>query len=190
MKYKLGLSNAQRKALLKSIPVAARHEVGEKAIKVARIKAPICDADRDGLQWLIEKRRITPSQHRAALSYRTAFRETDGATISSCLGALDRVDTSAVGFGYIMASHVTAQRTLFVLRYHVLLGQSDMLTVMDGVVGVGHTLRYLAGGDGHRAKALELILRVSLDLLHAHGLTNVHEITHQKPRLRITSACH
>jgi hypothetical protein len=50
----------------------------------------------------------------------------------------------------------------------VLRGQVDMLTVMDGVCGQGYTLRYLAGGDKHRAAELLVALRLALDMLVAY----------------------
>ena len=53
---------------------------------------------------------------------------------------------------------------LFVIRHQILAGQYDMLTALDGVCGVGHTLREL-GKTQARAIALEQALMCALDLI-------------------------
>ena len=63
---------------------------------------------------------------------------------------------------------ITAKRELFVMRWQVLGGQTDMLTVMDGVCAGGMTLRKLGGGGDRKALALEAVLMVALDLVVRH----------------------
>lgn len=140
---------------------------GRPAATVA--KAPAAgDLDRDGLDWLKRKGRLTPRRTQAAELYRRAFRNADGPSVKSCLdvtvgGGTGRVEAVLVG-------SAAAKRELFALRWVVLGGQEDLLTVCDAVCGVGHTLRALAGDDGsdrskRRQAALEAVLMVALDLI-------------------------
>jgi hypothetical protein len=128
-------------------------------------------ANRDGLAWLIGKKRLTPERARQAQRYRDAFRNGAGVAMKSSAatwtstgggtpGSRDGHDTALCG-------SVAASRDLFVMRWQVLKGQAEMLIVMDAVCGIGHTLRDLAGGQWQRAGELEAVLKVALDLLHA-----------------------
>lgn len=152
----------KRHALLTSVdgrPVARLAKVVEAA------------EDRDGLDWLARKGRLTPARKAAGLHYRDALRDAGGAMIKS---SLDIREGGASSTGEARLAEVTeAKRELFVLRWVVLGGQGDLLTVMDGVCGVGHTLRQLAEGSTpdqvkDRAKVLEAVLMVGLDLVAAH----------------------
>ncbi|HEY3694078.1 hypothetical protein [Phenylobacterium sp.] len=158
------LSNRARRQLLKTIAPAPRHpRVGEAGQGVRVSADPAPPADRDGLVWLGEKKRLTPDQLKAAFHYRDAFRDAGEVSLKSAL------DVGVGGGGYgpatpsPLVSLTTARRALLVIRYQVLRGQVDMLTVMDGVCGAGHTLRGLAGGDKHRARDLEILLKAALD---------------------------
>jgi hypothetical protein len=124
---------------------------------------------RDGLLWLVEKRRLTKDRYRQALRYRAAFRDGGSVSLKSSadIGAGGGAPGPRDHLGGAMVSHTQAQRDLFVMRWEVLKGQGDMLIVMDAVCGVGHSLRELTGGDWKRAGELEAALRVALDLLHA-----------------------
>lgn len=163
-------------------------EVLEARVRLAqpveKVKAEIV---RDGLEWLIRKRRakFTSDREAAARFYRRAWQDAlaSGAPIASTLGSLDRVDAS-VRAG-MMPAHVEASTTLMVLRSQVLRGQDDMLTVMDAVVGKGWTLAALvADVRGERdqllAAAYEGVLWVALDLVHNWRLTFDIKSAHTK----------
>lgn len=128
-------------------------------------------ANRDGLAWLIGKKRLTPDRARQAQRYRDAFRNGAGVAMKSSaaqwLGAGGSAPGPREGGGAAMFGSVEASRDLFVMRWQVLKGQPEMLIVMDAVCGIGHTLRDLAGGNWQRAGELEAVLKVALDLLHA-----------------------
>jgi hypothetical protein len=125
----------------------------------------------DGLVWLQGRKRLSAAQLLEAWEYRRLFRDAGDLSMKSQIGALLDARGGGAGGADLQTSIVgttAARRRLFILRHQVLRTQTDMLTVMDGVCGVGHTLRDLAGGDKHRARDLEVILGVALDLLAAH----------------------
>lgn len=153
-----------KKEARKVAPVAPRHAPAEKVVNVSKLPPP---KDRDGLVWLIQKKRLTPEQQRTAKTWRDAARDATGVSIKSC------IDDTASGSGgpawqRLQAAYVATAASkawLDQMRREVLRGQVDMLTVMDGVCGAGHTLRDLAGGNDRRAGELEAVLRVALDVL-------------------------
>lgn len=126
-------------------------------------------SERDGLLWLVKKRRLSLPRLRAAQAYRELYRTamTEDGALKSCLevagGGGERVGMP----GAAPISLLAAKRALFLIRHKVLGGQADMLSVMDGVCGAGRTLRELGKGD-RGAGALEAVLMVALDLVHGH----------------------
>lgn len=160
-------------------------------VQLARAKADraAVSGAEDGLEWLIRKGRLSSDRIAAAKRYRAAYRDAGGVPVPSNLALLTRVQGGAGGgvAPLILEICADARAWLQVIRLRVLANQPDMLEVMDGVVGGGLTLRALAGGNGHEAKALERVLKVALDLVAAHretGIANVHEIGDQRPLLR------
>lgn len=140
-----------------------------KAPAISSAPAAPAKEDRvDGLEWLVKKKRLTDGQMREAWAYRRDFQaaELDGAALKSSLA-----EPEAIGSGKVpdkltpVVNRVEAKRRQFIRRFQILAGQSDMLMVLDAVVGKGQTLRELAGGDGHKANTLEAVLKVALDLL-------------------------
>lgn len=165
---KTGISNKQRRVLGKqNIPVS-RRPAAEPIVKVAAKPAPE-PKERDGLLWLAKKKRLSSAQLGEALHYRRLFRSlAPGGSTPSCLGSLGMGGRGGAGSGVLMEGDygdAAAQLELMVLRSHVLQGQVDLLTVMDGVCGLGHTVRYLGGGDQLRPVQLEAALRIALDML-------------------------
>jgi hypothetical protein len=129
-------------------------------------------ADRDGIEWLQRKGKLTPRRQKAALHYREVFRAGDGLSMKSCLnvtvggGGAEAVLCAVVG-------SASARVELRYIRHEVLRGQDDLLTVIDGVCGIGHTPRALAGPGTddqvkRRAGVLEAVLMVALDLVARH----------------------
>jgi len=166
---KEALSNRQRDLMRKRMPKEARRpKVGEEARVVKAAAAERSAEPRDGLAWLVKKRRLNAAQAREAMLYRQGFRDAGEVTMRSCLD-VGVGGGQAVGLpDATVLSMTQARRDLFVARYTVLRGQVDMLTVMDGVSGHGYTLRALAGGDHHRASELEVALKLALDMLVAY----------------------
>lgn len=164
------LSNRERRDLLKAIPATPRKMKGAAVVRVAAVKPPKDPDDKDGLDWLNRKGRLTPAQLREGLLYRQGFLDAGEVSIVSSLADPDRVRSTAGSAlpGGGVASMTEARRAMFVARFVVLRGQVDMLTVMDGVCGLEHTLRYLAGGNQVRASELEVSLKIALDMLVAY----------------------
>lgn len=161
------LSKRERRDLLKAIPATPRKVKGAAVVRASAAPRPEPEpCDRDGLVWLQQKRRLTTGQLREAFLYRAAFRDAGEVSLKSALEA-----EGGAGYGPASPSPIvsatSARRELLVVRFQVLRGQGEMITVMDGVCGCGHTPRALAGGDKHKARDFETILRVALDLLLA-----------------------
>lgn len=175
----------------------ARNEARRLANEAARIRAgaatgkasqaePAEPADRDGLVWLGQKRRLTAEQLREAFVYRDLMRDGGEVSLRSALEGGTGGGSAGPRSPSPLVSLASARRELLVLRMVVLRGQCDMLTAMDGVCGAGHTLRYLAGNDmagrpdKHRARDLEVLLKAALDLIVA--FRNEPKITAQIAR--------
>lgn len=136
-------------------------------VKVARAGGP--REDEDGLDRLIRRGKLTPLQIEMARRYRRVGRLalSGGGSLRSCL------DTSPGGGGSAMPGPgegfeiSAAKREFHTMRWVTLRGQTDVLTALDGVLITGHTLLYLAGGEGKGARAAELLvaLTIGLDLL-------------------------
>lgn len=147
---------------------------------VAKAQEP---SDRDGLLWLAKKKRLKHLQVQEGLYYRGLYRRgsTDGGTIRSCLDV--RVGGGSGQGGLPLGgdfNDAQSKLELFVVRQIVLHGQVDVLTVMDGVCGLGHSVRFLAGGDQMRAAQLEAVLRVALDQMASNR--KVKEAAQQSQR--------
>ncbi len=167
------ISKRERERLRKTTLAAPRYpKAGEdaKVVKVAPAKVED-EIDRDGLAWMAKKKRLNVTQLAEAMFYRNNFRDAGELSMKSCLDVVEG-GRGAAGAGMYFDGGVvtmtTARRHLLVARFQVLRGQIDMLTVMDGICGLGRTARYLASGDQQRAREMEAILRVALDLLVAH----------------------
>ncbi|MDP1738902.1 MAG: hypothetical protein Q8L23_15855 [Caulobacter sp.] len=125
--------------------------------------------DEDGLVRLVRKGRLSPDQKAQAVRWRRLSR-----LAQLCAGPVKMANYDGVGGGRdhdlkadgALAEALAAKRELFELRWIVLRGEDEMLTVLDGVCVGGHTVRALAGGDGPRAMVLEAVLKVALNLLH------------------------
>lgn len=166
------LSNRERKVLRKQRAPAPRYPKAGEDAKVVRVSVePPAAVVRDGLIWLQRKGGFGPAQVREALAYRAAFTDAGELSMKSCLDVREGGHGAAgpgMYFDAGVVSMTTARRFLWVARFTVLRGQVDLLTVMDGICGQGWTARDLAGGDKHRARDLEVVLRVALDLMVAH----------------------
>jgi len=168
------LSNRQRRALRKKIQAEPRVAVqAEVVVKSAGRDLPI--EKRDGLEWLSQKRRLSDEQLVEANAYRALYRDAGEVAMRSCL------DVGAGGGGVgpkayadaVLVASTNARRELQAIRGVVLRNQVEMLTVMDGVCGLGWTVRALAGGDQGRARELEALLRCALDLVAAWRATKI-----------------
>ncbi len=166
------LSNRQRRQARKrtaKAPVRLRTD-GATATSPAVVAVAVdIPQARDGLLWLISRNRLTPLRTRAARAYRQDFREAaaEGPTLKSCLDVREGGGSGLPPAGPTgeVVYALDAQRSLFRKRFVILRGQADLLDVLDGVCGRGLTLREMAGGNGHKAAALEGLLKVALDLL-------------------------
>lgn len=165
-------SSAQRRDRKESRrlnPAKPRHpkvEEAAKVVKVAKVKEPSEPSDRDGLLWLVKKKRITLPQAREGLHYRDLFRSAAASEAS----IPSNIPTGKVGGGQQGGlpfddgfTDAGAKLELWVVRWMVLHGEPELLLVMNGVCGVGHTVRYLAGDDQLRAAQLEGALRIALN---------------------------
>jgi len=164
------LSNRERKRVRKAVLKPSRYAAAGAAASrpvVARESKEAGPLKREGIEWLVKRNRLNPRRLAAARFYRDRFMNADGVSLKSCI---DPTSTGGAAGPGIHADAGTvsltqAKRDLFTIRYTLLAGQHDMLTVMDGVCGVGHTLRELAGGSQIQAATLEAVLMVALDLV-------------------------
>lgn len=165
---KVALSNRQRKAMHRAQAKAPRHPPGEAVVRVAEDAGQARKDEtppKDGLAWLLKKRRLTAAQVREGMVYREGFRQADiGVSLRSCLNA--GVGGGEYGLSDVaLASLSDAAAEVLYIRSHVLIEHPDMVTAMDGVCGKGYTLRYLAAGDQLRSIELEVALTIALDLI-------------------------
>ncbi|HYF20687.1 MAG TPA: hypothetical protein VEA40_22670 [Ramlibacter sp.] len=151
-------------------------EKGRPEVRQAAPTSPPEPEDRDGLDWLVAKKRVSHAQGLKGYDYRALFRhviDMGGAPLGSSLENLMSTGGQATFGGLPSAGSYTASAAraeLFRMRWVVLRGQTDLLTVMDGVCGLGHTVRTLAGPGSQqqvRAAQLEAALKIALDLLIA-----------------------
>lgn len=119
---------------------------------------------RDGLLWLVAKKRITAAQRMAAERYRTIYAVLFASPIRSCIA--DTIG-SAPGDALTVAK-ANARQALDRARKIALADDLTMIRLVDEVAGKGSTIRDLAGGDKHRADTLEVELKVALRLLARH----------------------
>lgn len=174
----LALSNRQRKLLEKQIPKAPRHAPSAAGVmaSAARPRREAEEApDRDGLEWLERKGRLSASQLKAGWYARRVIRAVDGPSLRSCLDVQISGSGGVVGMAPAEVS-AGAKLELFTLKWVWLGGQDDLWTVVEGVCGGGLTLRALAGAGSadqvkDRAKVLEKVLGIALDLIARHQET-------------------
>jgi hypothetical protein len=158
-----------RKEYRRLNPAKPRRARGEAVIKVAA-PSKIVDAEmdgRDGLIWLKQKGRLVAEQISAALWVSDLIRDAGDVALRSCLDDTGGGGSATARSPSPLVSQTSARRELLVVRWVVLRGQADMILVVDGVCGARHTLRYLAGGDKHRARDLEVALKLALDQIAA-----------------------
>lgn len=167
------LSNRDRRKLKKAKAVAPRVVAGDPTVRVAAEPEPVqTEADRDYLVWLAKKQRIVHSHAKAGLHFRDLFRHVidySGADVPSCVERLKTAGGGGKVAGLSGATYTAAvaRRELFRIRWVVLGGDVDVLTAMDGVCGIGHSVAYLAGGVRLREIQLLQSLKIGLSLLAA-----------------------
>lgn len=141
---------------------------GQPTPTPARPRQPRTDDREDGLERLVRKGRLTAQQEAQLRRWRKLSRLAQLAAGPVKVTNYDSIgggaDVNMLGDG-ALAESLAAKRELFELRWVVLRGEVDMLTVLDGVGVGGQTIRGLAGGDGNRGRELEAVLRVALNLL-------------------------
>lgn len=168
------LSNADRKKLRKATPAKPRVVASAEAhvVRVAAEPPPKIEQDRDGFVFLSRKR-LSPAQVKAGIYYRDLFRFVALYTGADVKDSIERLMTSGGGAGGGVVLNGTsftasaARAELFRLRWVVSGGQVDVLSALDGVCGIGHTLLFLAGGKRQREEQLMQSLRIGLDLVAA-----------------------
>lgn len=163
---KVPLSNRARRIVKKAQPAAPRNPPGDATVRVSKEPPPPEPTDRDGLLWEARKSRLTKPQLREGLHYRALIRApaAGAAKVSDLLAIGGGGGGSMLGGSY---GDAAAQLELFVIRAHLLGNEPDLILVMDGVCGMGHTLRYLAAGKQVRAHELMSALRIALNLMVA-----------------------
>jgi hypothetical protein len=163
------MSKAEQAEYLKSLhkptPVPRKRAAAAPAGE-ARVKED--PGPKDGLEWLIKKKRIDRAQAAAAYRLRLGFRDDGGGVegVVSCL-EIGGGGGSSDGVQHRLAAVTDARREYLLVIGQVLWGEPQMVAVVDGVCGRGYTLRYLAGQDRHRADELEAVLKAALSLVVA-----------------------
>jgi hypothetical protein len=161
------MSKADQAEYLKSLhkPTPVPRKRTEPTVSVRR--EPVDEPPRDGLAWLLKKKRITDEQAREGLRYRAGFREDGGGVmgVGSCLEV--SLGGSGEGKEQKLVAQTEARRDYLLIVGSVLWHDTQLVAVMDGVCGLGQTPRYLAGGKQLEALALETQLKVALNLVIA-----------------------
>ena len=122
---------------------------------------------RDGLLWLVEKRRINAAQRMAGERYRSDYAAIHETGFKSCLN--DSPGARFVSTELLPTlQHASARESLNLARRHGLVNDNTLIWLADEVAGKGTTLREIAAGDKHRAADLETELGVALRLLARH----------------------
>lgn len=118
-----------------------------------------------GLGFLLERKKITQAQYEAGEKYGAVFRLAAGeATIRSILN--DERGGGSFNVNRVLAqAERSAQAQAVLSSYRQQLGnQAALVDACDQVCGEERTPRECSP-DGHRADALEAVLKVALDLL-------------------------
>src|SRR5581483_7731580 len=127
-------------------------------------RGPIRILNRDGLLWLIAKRRLGPALRDAAERYRSDYQIIHGGVLRSCLD-----DSRSGGAGAeAMEALRRARENLEGARVKGLARDGSMTWLMDEVAGKGSTLRDLAQGNQQDAAAYEVEFRIACRLLARH----------------------
>ncbi len=122
---------------------------------------------RDGLLWLVEKRRINAAQRMAGERYRADYADLHHGGMKSCLD--DMPGARFVSTELLPTlQHASARESLNLARRKGLANDNTLIWLADEVAGKGTTLREIAAGDKHRAADLETELGVALRLLARH----------------------
>lgn len=168
------MSKAEQAEYLRSLPKApalprARATVGRALVAAEDAPPPPKKAEvRDGLAWLVKKRRLNEAQAVEAAKYRLGFRDDGGEVegVKSCL----EIGIGGGGEGgrqAALAAMSDARRDYLLIVGSVLWHDPQLTAVMDGVCGRGYTLSYLAGNNHHKAAELETMLKTALNLVVA-----------------------
>ncbi len=124
-------------------------------------RGPVKLLVRDGLLWLVEKRRVNAAQRMAGERYRGHYELIHSGGLKSCIA-----DT--IGGGDPSAAIAAARRHLDEARRKGLVNDNTLIWLADEVAGKGTTLRELAAGDQKRSEALEIEFVVALRFLARH----------------------
>jgi hypothetical protein len=158
------MSRSEQAAYRASLPKPAPKAAPDRTVRVGPPPAKAPDG-KDGLLWLVKKKRLNAKQVREALYYRDLVR-------SACGGPVKVSDLFSSGGGSkgggVVGGEYGDQASaleLYIVRQHVLGGEDDLLTVMDGVCGRERTVRELAAGDQLRSHELLSALRIALNLM-------------------------
>lgn len=119
---------------------------------------------KSGLDWLLAKGRLSPTQMDAALRYGDDWRSANDITVKSCLNDIR-------GGGDVTTPQdirLFAGRRLTRARIEGLMNHRAMVALCDRVCGNGERVRDIANGDDEVTAKYEAVLCVGLDLLAAH----------------------
>lgn len=119
----------------------------------------------DGLTWLWNKKKLTPSQKVAGERYGEDWRIGEEQGIRSCLDIKIRGGLPGEG---PEARRLRAKRRLEIAREQALAGQAKLISLCDLVCGQGALVTDLAGGGWREVVAHEENLATALDLLARH----------------------
>lgn len=141
--------------------VATARARGE-AVNVGDGRGPVRMLSRDGLLWLISRKRLSAEQRGAAEMFRGLYRLVHLGGVGSCISG----SVGGPGAGETMtASKLDAIGRLSRIRGEVLRRDEGMIAVLEAVAGRGETIRDLARGDQAVAALLEAELGVALRLI-------------------------
>lgn len=140
--------------------------------------------DRDGLVWLVSKKKLSPDEQLGCEHYRSAYRHPEAGAIRSHLDQT-RGDGGGSPFHLdTVGPSLDAKRRLFSYRYTALAGDQQSILLMDAVCGGGLTIpAYLATNDSRKILEAQTILRMAGRMIAAMNWLNVEV----EPGMRATA---
>lgn len=159
------LSFAERETERQEREAAAAHDKELEVTGVDTHRTTTGVGQRHGMIWLVEKKRLTGDQRRAAEAWAADYSLVRSDGLKSCLN--DNAKGGSDGPSqHFIERKAAARYRLDRARDHLrqATGSNRLANLIDAVCGRGDTVRSIAGGDKDKAAIVEAELMVALDM--------------------------